>query len=167
MNPIYAVAGVAVVAIAVGSFIAGHKQANDSWQDKWDKEQARIVKLQLEHEKSMREKERFYTSQVERINQDAKSALQSLQVDIANGDATANSLREQVRKYSARARQCGNSATGGGSSSATNASDVLADLHASLEQRSRELAEEADKRRVAGLACQDQYNSIRAGNNGK
>lgn len=167
MNPLYAAGGVLIVACGIGGYIAGHKSANDDWQTKWNAEQSRIVKLQLDHETAMREKEQFYSSEIQRINQDAKSAMQALQVDVANGSVAADGLREQVRKYAANAKQCANSRNSTGGKAAGTNIDLLADMHDSMEKHGRALAEEADRRRIAGMACEQWADKVRQENNRK
>jgi hypothetical protein len=92
----------------------------------------------------------------ERIARDAQAAVAQVEVERVAAVAAGRGLRDAARAAAARA--CADPvpsvATATRSASAPSAGDLLADVLAGLEQDGREVAAEADRRRVAALSCE-------------
>ena len=96
---------------------------------------------------------------IEEVQRNAREQLEAVAADAAAADRTAAGLREHVERLSRRPARC--PATAGGGEAADPARVVLAELLIEVERRGRELAAEADRRRVAGLACEAAYQALR------
>lgn len=97
-------------------------------------------------------------SAIEEVQRNAQEQLAAAAADAAAADRTAAGLREQVERLSRRPARC--PAAAGGGESADPARVVLADVLLEMERRGRDLAAEADRRRVAGLACESAYGVV-------
>jgi hypothetical protein len=92
----------------------------------------------------------------ERIARDAQAAVAQVEIERVAAVAAGRGLRDAARAVAARA--CADpvapvaAATGG--ASAPSAGDLLAELFARADARAGELAQVADARRIAGLACE-------------
>lgn len=95
---------------------------------------------------------------IEEVQRHAQEQLAAVAADAAAADRTAAGLREHVERLSRRPARCPSAA--GGGEAADPARLVLAELLLEVERRGRELAAEADRRRVAGLACEAAYRSL-------
>ena len=96
------------------------------------------------------------------IEQEAQSRIDAARVDATAAAVKSGRLQQQlatIRKqlvdYS-RAESIGNPAVSTGV--------LLSQLLSESVERNRQLADYADRARDAGLACEAQYNSLRAGN---
>jgi len=98
-------------------------------------------------------------TELTQVKDDAKRQTDRMLADAADARATADSLRQQVARVTNRcaASAAATAATGG--APATNAGDMLADVLGSMEAEGRAMAEEAERRGIAGRACEQAYNS--------
>ncbi len=157
----------AVIGVVLGIgwkvYDAGSDAKDVEWQSKWDAEQSRIDKANLEHEKKVRDLESKLQTDADEVNNDGKAKSDSLQIDIADGRNTVDSVREQSEKFAAGTGRCPAQNTGSTSvrQTAASAAVVLSKLYSSCEQRSQELAAAYDKAKIAGDACEAAYNSVR------
>ena len=93
---------------------------------------------------------------LEGIRKDANEQITIAVADAAAADTAAVGLREQVNRLAAR--RC--PASTAGSQTADPAGLLLADLLGRIDQRAGELAETADRARIAGDACVKAYRSV-------
>jgi len=82
----------------------------------------------------------------------AQASIEIAVLDAAAADTVADGLRKELDRIKRRASTC--PSTAGASPTTTSATDVLTDLLSEVEAAGRELAAEADARRVAGLTCE-------------
>lgn len=95
---------------------------------------------------------------IEEVQRNAQEQLTSAAADAAAADRTAAGLRGEVARLSRRPARC--PAAAGGGEAVDPAGLVLAELLLEVERAGRELAAEADRRRVAGLACESAYGAL-------
>ena len=112
-----------------------------------------------EAQKRARMQETRWRTTIEGVQIDAREQLAQVADDIAAADAAADGLRREIDRLRRRAASCAAPAVGGDTTS--SATVLLADLLAEVESRGRELAAEADRRRVAGQACEKAYQALR------
>lgn len=110
-------------------------------------------------QEAARAEEQRRISAIEEVTRNAQSQIAAASADAAAADRTAAGLREQVERLSRRPARC--PAAAGGGEAADPARVVLADMLLEVERRGRELAAEADRRRVAGLSCERAYGAAR------
>lgn len=112
-------------------------------------------------ETAAREEERRRHTEVERVTGEANDQAEQARADAAVADQRADSLQQQVaRLLASRGATCSAIAAQGGTP-AKDAAVLLADLLSRVEQAGRELAAEADRRGIAGRACERYADSLR------
>lgn len=95
---------------------------------------------------------------IEGVQIDAREQLAQVADDAATAAATADGLRRELDRIRRRASSC--PATAGGSSPGRDSTELLADLLAEVESAGRAMAAEADRRGVAGEACERAYDGV-------
>lgn len=93
-------------------------------------------------------------------NESHQSTEQAL-ADAAAADATADGLLLELDRLKRRAAICASAATGG--APAQDSTTVLADLLSEVESAGRAMAAEADRRGIAGTACERSYDAVKGG----
>lgn len=140
----------------------GYDRASNEWQGKWDKQEKKVKDDNLEHEKKIRELQTELQSTADRVNKDAKVQIDKLESDLLAANASTSSLRDKVTKYAASAKKC---ASNTGATNASETADtpavVLGRMFSWADQSAGELAEFADRSRIAGLACEQAYDNLR------
>lgn len=112
-------------------------------------------------EAAARQEERRRQTEVERITGEANDQAEQARADAADADQRADSLQQQVaRLLASRGATCSAIAAQGGPP-ARDAAVLLADVLGRVEQAGRELAAEADRRGIAGRACERYADSLR------
>lgn len=97
-------------------------------------------------------------AEMEVIRNDALLQIEQIEIDRDSADATSERLRKELARYRANAA---NACSAIGSSSAQDPIGVLIGVLEGLESTGREIAEYADRARVAGNACEQSYDSVR------
>jgi hypothetical protein len=120
------------------------------------KQSAAIQKAEIEQ----RSIEQQRQQQIEQVRIYATEQIQKANADTHAAVAAANSLREQSAKFARTA--CPSAQPAAGSKTTEPAAMVLAELLASADTRAGELAEAYDRARIAGLACEQAYQSLEA-----
>ena len=109
-----------------------------------------------------RTEERRRQVAVEKVDEDAKGKLDAARADAAGAQSAADRLQLEVARLRAgRAATCGAIAAQQREAGAS-AVGVLADLFESADRRAGELAAALDRSRIAGLACEASYESLRS-----
>ena len=91
---------------------------------------------------------------------DAQIKIEQLQNDLVAAGSAADSLREQARLYAKRAADSSRAAA---NCKATEAAiGVLADLYAESDRLAGVYAKQADRNRIAGLACEKYAGDLKA-----
>jgi Conserved hypothetical protein len=92
-------------------------------------------------------------------NAAAKDRDQAL-ADARTAGAVAEQLRVRVAQLAAATRAAGNPAAPSGSQAAGDPLDVLTDVLSRADARAGELAEYADRARIAGQTCERAYDAL-------
>ena len=90
----------------------------------------------------------------------ALEQIEQAQSDAAAADATAGGLRAEADRLKRKLASCAGTAPG--STAGRDAGSVLADLLAEVEREGRAMAAEAQRRGIAGAACERQYDALPA-----
>ncbi|MBN3500930.1 DUF2514 family protein [Burkholderia cenocepacia] len=106
-----------------------------------------------------RAEEQRRTAAQSEIANDANQQRTTALADAFAARAAAGSLQQRVDQLVAAAR---NPATAAGSPAAGDALDLLADVLGRADQRAGELAEYADRARIAGQQCERDYDALTA-----
>lgn len=149
-----------LIALVLLGFWVGWSWQGSRWESKYLALGAAWAESRAAAERQARSEEARRAAAVEGIRRDAKQQIEEAQADATASDATADSLRKQLAERTRRATQGAGACPGGSPTTATLL--VYAELLDRADARAGELAAEADRRRVAGLACEAQYDSLRA-----
>ena len=148
------VIGAAVLAaLFFGIRFYGHTQYKAGYSMA-QKDQAAAIALAYE---KVREIELQRQAAIEVIRNDALLQIEQIERDRDSADATSERLRKELARY--RANTANACATAGGPS-AQDPIGVLIGVLEGLESTGREIAEYADRARVAGQACEGVYRVI-------
>lgn len=91
----------------------------------------------------------------------AQTQTQLAEADAARARGESVGLRADLASYRAAARRAAaNSAAGAGVPAGADPLDLLVDLFGQSDDLAGQLAKEADRSRIAGLACERQYDSL-------
>lgn len=88
----------------------------------------------------------------------ALEQIEQAQADAAAADATAGGLRAEADRLKRKLASCAGAVPG--SAPGRDAGSVLADLLAEVESAGRAMAAEAQRRGIAGAACERQYDAL-------
>lgn len=109
-----------------------------------------------------RNEEARRTAAVEELRDIAHAKMDGLSLELAAGAAVSDRLRRELDALRGRGCTCGPAAADGGASkSGTDAIGLLIDVLTGVESAGREVAEYADRLRIAGAACEGAYDSMR------
>lgn len=149
------------VAVLVGVLMAGPAAWKvQGWR--WDADVASIERDRAQQladaTQLARKTEQARWAAREGVIDDAKKQAAAAVADADTARAAADRLRRQVVVLQRRARD---TATAGGSTPAGDPIGVLAVVFGELDDRAGTLAQYADASRVAGLACERAYESLR------
>ncbi|VWB98748.1 DUF2514 family protein [Burkholderia lata] len=120
---------------------------------------AAAQKAQLDAATAARTEEQRRTAAQQEIANDANQQRTAALADAFAARAAAGSLQQRVDQLVAVARHPAASA---GSPAAGDALDLLADVLGRADQRASELAEYADRARIAGQQCERDYDALTA-----
>ncbi|KVF93532.1 DUF2514 family protein [Burkholderia vietnamiensis] len=121
-------------------------------------------KAQLAAVAAARAEEQRRTAAQSEIANDANQQRTAALADAFAARAAAGSLQQRVDRLVAAAR---NPAVAAGSPAAGDAVDLLADVLGRADQRAGELAEYADRARIAGQQCERDYDALTLSHNEK
>lgn len=107
-----------------------------------------------------REIEQRRQQEIEHVRTEAQQQIAQAVVDAGTAGATADRLRDELARVRGTAsRAC----TSNGSTATIDTVGVLIDMLTGVESVGREIAEYADRARIAGLACEKAYDSLQTG----
>ncbi len=122
--------------------------------------QAAAQQAQLKAVTAARTEEQRRTAAQSEIANEASKQRDAARADAATAASAADGLRKQVAALVSRA---GHSAPAAGSAPADDPIGVLADVLERADQRAGELAEYADRARIAGQQCERSYDALTTG----
>lgn len=106
------------------------------------------------------EEQRRYTA-LQEIAHETQAQLDQARTDAAGAADAGERLRKRVAQLTAGCRAAtGHPGTSGSSPAADTTADLLADVFSEVERTGREMAAEADRRRIAGGACEKAYDAL-------
>lgn len=106
-------------------------------------------------------KELRWQAQADKEREEANAQLEIAQADIAAAGATADGLRVELDRL--KRKRSGDSAAGAGVAPGASATAVLADLLEEVEREGRAMAQEAQRRGIAGTSCERRFDSLGGG----
>ena len=137
-------------ALIVGAYIYGRSDGRDL-----ERKDA-LEAAQIEISKAREETERRLIAQ-EKIANDAKAERELAQSDARAANAVSDRLRERINSIT---RNADYATTVNRGTPADSTGILLAELFSRADKRAGELAEYADRARIAGQACERQYDSL-------
>lgn len=149
-----------IVTLAITSgtcYFAGHKDGVRTTT-------AAAQKAQLAAVDAARAEEQRRTAAQSEIAKDANQQRTAALADAFAARAAAGSLQQRVDRLVAAAR---NPAAATGSPAASDALDLLADVLGRADERAGQLAEYADRARIAGQQCERDYDALTISHNEK
>lgn len=108
-----------------------------------------------------RAEERRRQDAADQLRGEAHAQIEQAQADAAAADSAADGLRREADRLKRKLASC--ASTGAGSAPGRDAGTVLADVLSEVEAAGRAMAAEADRRGVAGAACERQYGRVAGG----
>ncbi len=153
---------VAVLLLAL--YTAGYQQGSNTserrWKLRWSERDAAQAQQAAEFEARSRIEEQRRRDEMEQVTQHAEQQLATLRADAAAARGAAERLRRTLSELQQNSTRTDSSVTNTGASGRTS-SGVLADVLAESVERNQQLAAEADRRRIAGLACEKAFDAMR------
>lgn len=124
-------------------------------------ERARAAAAAQRAEQAARAEEARRQKEKDHAIEEARRRAAAAAADARRADRAAGELRDQLAAFVARARETAGSAGAacGGPPAGTEL-DVLAQLLGEVESAGRAMAAEADRRGIAGAACERAYDSL-------
>ena len=147
-----------LIALVLLGFGVGWNWNGSLWESRYIALGAAWAEAREAAERQARSEEARRAAAVEGIRRDAKNQSEQAQADAAAADATADSLRQQLAERTRRASA--DTCSDAGSQAARSTLILYSELLDRADARAGELAAEADRRRVAGLACERQYEAL-------
>ena len=147
-----------LAALVLLGFGVGWSWSGSLWESKYNNRETKYAEARAAAERQARSEETRRAAVVEGIRRDAKDQIEQAQADATAAAATADSLRQQLAERTRRATQGAGACPGGSPTTATLI--LYSELLDRADARAGELAAEADRRRVAGLACERQYEAL-------
>ncbi|WP_399677111.1 DUF2514 family protein [Xenophilus sp.] len=111
-------------------------------------------------EKAERAKERTWAERIEEVSTHAEAEKNALAADLAASRAAADGLRTAAASAARRACPRAAAADPGQGQPGADPLDLLVDVLGRADARAGELAEYADRARIAGQACERAYDAI-------
>lgn len=138
------------VALIVCAYLYGRSDGrNLERKDALEAAQIKIEKAREETERRLVEKEK--------IANDAKAERELAQADARAARNVSDRLRDRINDLT---RSANHPATIDGSAATCGTGILLANVFSRTDERAGELAEYADRARIAGQACERQYDSL-------
>lgn len=132
-------------------------------QARWDAQRAAHAEVAASAAHAARAEERRREAALRKEMDDALQAVARARADADRAAGAAERLRHAARAAAARCGAAtGDTATAAASAAATGAGDLLAELLRAADERAGALAAEADRRGIAGTACERAYDALTA-----
>jgi hypothetical protein len=161
MTPVQKLAGLVALVLLAMAVSAGGTWKVQDWR--MGEKLAGIEKAQAlaiaEAGNVAREEEQRRQAAVNKEASDAREQNRAAAVDASVADAAGDRMHADANKLAATA--CGDTGATQRGASATRAAMVLSDLLQRADKRAGELAAAYDRAKIAGLACERSYQSLR------
>lgn len=153
---------IALAALIGGGYFWGSSSANDSWEIKWADRDSKDLKSQLTFTLEQRRLELERQAELDAIQKKADADLATANRNTANARLQSQRLQSGIDNALAQLRAGGRDTASLADSQARNKTGLLlAQLYREINDRSVELAGEADKSYIAGKQCEASYDALR------
>lgn len=157
------------------AFLAAALAFGAGWMVNGWRGDARLARAEAQHARALeqlaqgtvaatlaaRVEEARRTAAVEEQRDIAQQQAQALEVDVAAAAGSADRLRRELDALRRRGSACGaTAAVRGPGQSDTDTIGLLIDVLTGMESAGRDVAEYADRLRIAGAACERVYSSV-------
>lgn len=153
---------IAAVSLLALTAFGGYKYADNQWRADWALRDADEATARIEAVDNAVTTHKKRIEELEAATNETKIALAKTELAKRAADSAADSLRDTLENYVRRAGNRDTSTTAERAAAATDIT-VLADVLRRADRRAGELAEIADRQRVAGLECERRYKIMSGG----
>lgn len=151
-------------AVAFAAYRHGVDTTEAEWRAKWALQAQQLALAESHATELARTEEKRRQVAIDLVTKNAQTEIDQARADADRARAAADSLRDQAKRLAARAgNACSNPGAASAGHPATGTAMVLADLFGRADQAAGDLAAAYDRARVAGQACQEAYQALRAG----
>ena len=158
-----AIAAVAALALYV-AYGRGYESADAAWAAKWAKRDTGDAIALAAAQLQAREQEHTWQETAEANQNATLQKLEAVEAQRAVAAGDSQRLRDQLSRLQTQfSGGAGVTAPGTSSTSAARAAMVLSDMLGKCVTERQEVAGAFDRSRVSGLACEAQYDGVRAG----
>lgn len=160
MPPLWLIKAGAVLALLVGIWWHGHYLGAAGVQGRWDAENHRRVTAALKATAEAREEEQRRVAAHQEIAHVAELSRTRADADRRAADAAGQRLQQRVAATAARCDAASNPAVASPGPAASAPGDLLAEVQRRIDDAAGELADAADRARIAGLSCERAYDAL-------
>lgn len=155
---------VVLLLLLMGScYRLGRIDERDSWEVKWAGRDVADAKALAQREVAERTEEQRRQQVITRITENAQQQITAARADASSAAVAGDRLQQTVRQLQRRLHESeasGNTSTARRGKATSRQCSVLTDLFIESVERNQQLAAEADRRRIAGLACERAYDAL-------
>lgn len=159
----------------IAALVAGAVAFAGGWMVNGWRHDAKLARVEAQHAQVLeqlaqatraaaeaaRAEEARRTAAVEEQRDIAQAKLDGLALELAAGAAVSDRMRRELDALRRRGGTCSAPATDGGASKpGVDAIGLLIDMLEGMESAGREVAEYADRLRIAGVACEGAWGSL-------
>jgi hypothetical protein len=159
------IAAMALLLVACwGVWRGGYNAADQEWRQRWTERNAADVRAVAQRAAAERAEEQRRQRRVNEETERAEQELVAARAAAERANAAAGGLRSELDKLQFRLRvseQRRDTAVTDAGKARAEAADLLAQLLRESDEMAGAFAEEADRSRIAGTACERAYNSQR------
>lgn len=144
-------------------YTTGQSDERQAWKLKWAERDRQDVTALALREAQERTEEQRRQNAINQVTTDAQTQLDKARHDAADAQSAADSLQHTIgalRKQLASSETRKLSAVAATGPSGYTTADMLAGMLSESDKAAGEYAAEADRARVAGLACERAYDSL-------
>lgn len=149
------------LALLGGVFYWGYSISNDKWSAKWIQRNADDLQADLNFAADQGRIEKERQRHVDEIQKNAEMENARLAAAAARSRAESVRLQQSIKAALEQLGSGNNTAIVGSGQNAGAVGVLLAELYGAINQRSTELAGEADAYYLAGLTCNRQWEAVR------
>ncbi|MFS2047578.1 DUF2514 family protein [Variovorax sp. Varisp41] len=161
LNPKVWIAAAVAIALALAGFFL-YRAGRASLRGEFDAYKLAQQEARILADKAQRMEEQRRAAAVTKEVEDAQARITSLEDDLRGARAAADGLREAAAGAAHRARAGSCTATAGPGQPGADPLGLLVDVLGRADKRAGELAEYADRLRIAGVACERSWDALTA-----
>ncbi|MGX9249644.1 DUF2514 family protein [Pantoea ananatis] len=144
-------------------YSSGQANANQAWQDKWDKRDKADAESRLVFSQEQRRTELARQAAIDKLQREADEENRKANADRIAAQRSADRLQLGIVEAITQLQQRRGGDTGTASSGKVRpvSADLLANLYQEIDATAGELAEEADRRGRIAMTCERAYDAVR------